>query len=159
MTSHYIIFSVAGTSYALPSQQVGHIEMVDEVTRVPNAPHFVDGVVFSRGEVVPALNLRARFGFDRVANDIRTRLLVVQAGGRAVGLIVDAAREFLTIPDAAIKPPNEALSGLSGTYLRGIATLGDRMVVVVDLDGLLDPDHFALAASSGLALPQAQEIP
>jgi purine-binding chemotaxis protein CheW len=158
MTNHYIIFSVAGTSYALPSQQVGHIEMVDDVTRVPNAPHFVDGVVFSRGEVVPALNLRARFGFDRVANDIRTRLLVVQARGRAVGLIVDAAREFLTIPDSAIKPPNEALTELSSHYLRGIATLGDRMIVLIDLDALLHPDHFAVAASSGLALPHTQEI-
>ena len=158
MTNHYIIFSVAGTSYALPSHQVGHIEMVDEVTRVPNAPHFVDGVVFSRGEVVPALSLRARFGFDRVANDTRTRLLVVHAGGRAVGLIVDAAREVLTIPESAIKPPSEALAGLSGGYLRGIATLGDRMIVLLDLDALLTSDSHAIAASSELAIADPQEI-
>ena len=157
MTNQYIIFSVAGTSYALPSHQVGHIEMVDEITRVPNAPHFVDGVVFSRGEVVPALSLRARFGFERAANDTRTRLLVVHSGGRAVGLVVDAAREFLTIPDAAIKPPNEALAGLSGRYLRGIATLGGRMIVLLDLDALLAPDTHTLAAS-GLAISHPQEF-
>ncbi len=60
--------------------------------------HFVDGVVFSRGAVVPAVNLRARFGFERAPYDARTRLIVVQHGGRSVGLIVDSAREFVTIP-------------------------------------------------------------
>ena len=58
------------------------MEMVEHITRVPNAPPFVDGVVFSRGQVVPVVNLRARFGFERVADDLRTRLMVV-AGGRA----------------------------------------------------------------------------
>ena len=139
MKENYIIFSVASTAYALPSEQVAHIEMVDEVTRVPNAPVYVDGVVFSRGEVVPALNLRTRFGFDRVAYTPQTRLIVIRFANRLVGLIADAAREFITIPDASIKPPNEALAGVSGTYLRGIATLGNRVVVVLDLEGLLVP--------------------
>ena len=64
-TDHYILFIVAGTTYALPSHEVAHVEMVEQITRVPNAPAFVDGVVFSRGQVVPAVNLRARFGFER----------------------------------------------------------------------------------------------
>ena len=62
---------------------------------MPNAAPFVDGVVFSRGQVVPALNLRARFGFERAAPDLRTRLLVVQSEGRSVGLVVDAAHRGL----------------------------------------------------------------
>ena len=79
----YILFSVAGTTYALPSAEVRHMEMLESITRVPNAPAFVDGVVFSRGQVVPVVNLRARFGFDRAEFDLRTRLIVVQAGGAA----------------------------------------------------------------------------
>ena len=79
MTEPFILFSVAGTTYALRSKDVAHIEMVDQVTAVPNAVHFVDGVVFSRGQVVPALNLRARFGFDKVPYDLSSRLLVVHA--------------------------------------------------------------------------------
>src|SRR5688572_32070380 len=98
---NYILFSVAGTSYALPSRDVAHIEMVETITRVPNAPPFVDGVVFSRGEVVPAVNLRARFGFERAPADVRTRLVIVKDDERAVGLIVDAAREFAEIQDDA----------------------------------------------------------
>ena len=143
---HYILFSVAGTSYALPSQQVAHVEMVEEITRVPNAASFVDGVVFSRGQVVPAVNMRVRFGFERAPRDLRTRLLVVQAAGRSVGLLVDACREFLTIPSTAIQPPGDGLTGIGARYISGIATLNDRLIVILDLGTLLDSAEPILAA-------------
>ena len=149
---NYIIFSVAGTTYALPSHEVGHIELVENVTRVPNAPPWVDGVVFSRGAVVPALNLRARFGFEPAPYDVRTRLIVVQRESRHVGLVVDSAREFLRIPDESIQPPNEGLTALSGRYLRGTATLGDRLIFVLDLTALLETA--TLPAGEGPAAPR-----
>ena len=156
MTDQFIVFELAGTSYALPSERVAHVEMVDGVTRVPNAAHFVDGVVFSRGAVVPAVSLRARFGFDREDYTARTRLLVVRAASRTVGLIVDSAREFLKIPADLIKPPHEAISGLSGKYLQGIASLGNRMILVLDLDAILTPEDTATAAAD--AVRDSQEI-
>ena len=145
-SDHYILFSVAGTTYALPSQQVAHVEMIEQITRVPNAAAFVDGVVFSRGQVVPAINMRVRFGFERSERDLRTRLLVVQTGGRSVGLLVDACREFLTIPPSAIHPPGDALTGIGAQYLAGIATIGDRIIVVLKLDVLLGSGDPILAA-------------
>ena len=141
----YILFGVAGTTYAVRSHLVLHMEMVEHVTPVPNAPTFVEGVVFSRGEVVPVINLRARFGFERTKVDLRTRLLVVQANGRRVGLMADEAREFLAIPDSAIRPPNEAIGGLSGNYLEGVATLGERIVLVLDLGVVVEPIPTAAA--------------
>ena len=143
---HYILFSVAGTAYALPSNQVAHVEMVEEITRVPNAAPCVDGVVFSRGQVVPAVNMRVRFGFERAPRDLRARLLVVQAAGRSVGLLVDACREFLTIPSSAIQPPGDGLTGVGARYISGIATLNDRLIVILDLDSLLDSAEPILAA-------------
>ena len=133
MTEPFILFTVAGTTYALRSKDVAHIEMVEQVTAVPNAAHFVDGVVFSRGQVVPALNLRARFGFEKAPYDLSSRLLVVHAAGRSVGLVVDAAREFVSLDPATIQPPNAALTGLSGRYLEGVANIGDRLILVLDL--------------------------
>ena len=133
MNETYILFTVAGTTYAARSHQVLHIEMVEHVTPVPNAPGFVEGVVFSRGQVVPVINLRARFGFERAPIDLRTRLLVVQNEGRRVGLMVDDAREFIAIAEGLIQPPNEAIGGLSGNYLDGVATLGDRVVLVLNI--------------------------
>jgi purine-binding chemotaxis protein CheW len=133
MTEPFILFTVAGTTYGLRSRDVAHVEMLDQVTPVPNAVSFVDGVVFSRGQVVPALNLRARFGFDKAPYDLSTRLLVVHDDGRRVGLVVDAAREFVAIDPAAIQPPSAALTGLSGRYLEGVANLGDRLILVLNL--------------------------
>jgi purine-binding chemotaxis protein CheW len=138
MTDNYILFAVAGTTYALRTRDVAHVEMVDQITAVPNASHFVDGVVFSRGQVVPALNLRARFGFEKVPNDLRTRLLVVQCNDRQVGLLVDSAREFIAIAPSAVQPPNQALTGVSGQYIEGIANLSDRLILILSLPGVLD---------------------
>jgi purine-binding chemotaxis protein CheW len=157
-TDQYVIFTVAGTFYALPSAQIAHVEMIEHITRVPNAPAFVDGVMFSRGNVVPAVNLRARFGFDRVPYDARTRLLVVQVDGRTVGLVVDAAREFVTFPEGLIRPPSEALVGMSGRYLRGIVTTDDRMVLILDLREVLDPEDVAAVVAARPAVPLAQEV-
>jgi purine-binding chemotaxis protein CheW len=145
----YILFSVAATTYALPSGEVRHMEMLEEITRVPNAPSFVDGVVFSRGQVVPVVNLRARFGFERVPFDLKTRLVVVQAGTRLIGQVADSAREFVSIPPEAIQPPNEALSGMSGRYVDGIATVRDRLILVLNLDRILNFDE---AQTVGLAV-------
>ena len=144
----YILFTVAGTTYALPSGEVRHMEMVENITRVPNAPAFIDGVAFSRGQVVPVVNLRARFGFERAAFDLRTRLIVVQSAGRLIGLVADAAREFVSIPPDAIQPPNDALAGMSGRYVDGIASMGDRLILVLSLDRIL---NFAEALTVGLA--------
>jgi chemotaxis signal transduction protein len=90
--------------------------------------------------------MRARFGFDRAAADLRTRLLVVQSHGRSVGLLVDGCREFLTIPAAAIHPPGDGLSGVGARYIAGIATIGDRLIVILNLDELLSSADPILAA-------------
>jgi purine-binding chemotaxis protein CheW len=147
-TGSYILLTVSGTTYAVPSGQVRHVEMIEEITQVPNAPAFVDGVVFSRGQVVPVVNLRARFGFDRAPFDLRSRLIVVQSGTRMIGLAADAAREFVNIPSDAIQPPNEALTGMSGRYVEGVASIGDRLILVLGLDRILNS---AEAQSVGLA--------
>ena len=134
----YILFSVAGTTYALPSDQVRHMEMVGQITAVPNAAPFIEGVAFSRGQVVPVVNLRVRFGFERATPDIRSRLLVVEVDHRQVGLLADTAREFVSIPDDVIHPPNEAIGGLSGNYVSGVATMGERIVLILNLTPLVD---------------------
>jgi len=145
-TETFILFSVAGTTYALRSADVQHMEMVEHVTRVPNAAPFVDGVVFSRGQVVPAVNLRARFGFERAPYDIRTRLIVVQSGGRHVGLIADDGREFLRVPAGAIQPPQDAMAGMSGRYIEGIVSVNNRLILVLNLAELLNVTEPLVAA-------------
>src|SRR5215213_10541985 len=117
----YVLCELAGATYAVRSDDIQQLEMVGAATPVPNAPAFVDGVVSLRGQVIPAVSLRARFGFPRAEHDARSRLVVVRAGARTVGLIVDSAREFATVTADAIKPLPEGIGGLSGRYLRGVA--------------------------------------
>ena len=130
----FILFELAGTTYGVPSRAVQQVELVEHITPVPNAPPAVEGVIFSRGQVIPAVNLRVRFGFEKSPHDLRTRLIVVNADSRMVGFIVDSAREFISIPSSAIQPPNEAISGLKGKYLEGIATLDERIILILNLD-------------------------
>jgi purine-binding chemotaxis protein CheW len=134
----YVLFELAGTTYAFPSHAVQRMEMVEHVTPVPNAPPFVDGIVFSRGRVVPAINLRRRFGFERVAYDMQSRLIVVSHADRAVGLIVDAAREFVTIPADVIQPAPEGLAGTTGNYLGGIAKLNGKVILILNVAEVLE---------------------
>jgi purine-binding chemotaxis protein CheW len=144
----FILFELSGTTYAVPAGLVQQMEMVERITPVPNAPPFVDGVVFARGQVVPALNLRVRFGFERIPYDLRTRLVVLADGGRTVGLIVDSAREFLSIPTASIQPPPDAVSGLSGRYLAGIANVDDRLILILEVGEVLNFSDLTPLSSS-----------
>jgi purine-binding chemotaxis protein CheW len=134
----FVLFELAGTTYGVRSRFVQQMEMIEHITPVPNALPAVEGVVLARGQVIPALNLRVRFGFEKIPYDLRSRLMVVNKRGRTLGLIVDAAREFFSIPDAAIEPPPEAITGLSGKYLEGIATVKGRMILVLNLDEVID---------------------
>ena len=137
----FILFELANTTYGVRSRFVQQIEMIDDVATVPNAHPAVEGVVLVRGQVIPALNLRTRFGFERIERELRSRLVVINTGTRVVGLVVDTAREFLKIPAESIEPPPEALTGLSGHYLEGTATIGERMILILDLDAVLDLDY------------------
>lgn len=142
----FILFELAGTTYGVRSRFVQQIEMIDDVASVPNAHPAVEGVALIRGQVIPALNLRTRFGFERIQRDLRSRLVVINTGSRVVGLVVDTAREFIKISAESIEPPPEALTGLSGHYLEGIASIGERMILVLNLDAVLDLEYELEAA-------------
>lgn len=148
----YVIFELAGSIYGIPSQNVRHIEMFEHVTLVPNANPAIDGVVFSRGQVIPALNLRVRFGFPRTANTLRTRIIFASIHQRTVGLIVDAAREFKNLPLDQIGPIEGTLTGIHGKYLKAVTKIDERLVLILDLEAVLNVADVQLP-------PEAEKIP
>lgn len=129
----FILFQIAGSTYGVRSESVHQVEMIEHVTPLPGAPHYIDGVIYTRGQVIPAINLRLRFGFDKIPYDVRSRLVVVNPSGRKVGLVVDTAREFARIPVSSIRPPHEVIDDVNDKYLEGIATLGERIVLVLNI--------------------------
>jgi chemotaxis signal transduction protein len=151
-TESYVLFELAGSIYGIPSADVRHIEMFEHVTLVPNANPAIDGVVFSRGQVIPALNLRVRFGFPREHNTLRTRIVFATVHDRTVGLIVDTAREFRNLPTDSIGPIEGTLTGINGKYLRAVTKVGERLVLILDLEAVLNVDDVQLP-------PEAQTAP
>src|SRR5262245_14603390 len=133
----YVLFELAGAHYALSSRDVQHIEMLEHITPVPNTAPFVEGVVFSRGQVIPAMNLRVRFGFPKAPYTARTRIIIAQSMQRVVALIVDAAREFRSIPQNTIRPIEETLTGIDENYLQGVATVNERLLLILNLKSIL----------------------
>jgi len=158
----YVLFELAGAQYGLRSREVQHIEMLEHVTPVPNTAASVEGVVFSRGRVIPAMNLRLRFGFPRVPHTMQTRIIIVQAEQRTVALIVDAARQFRSIADQSIRPIEEAITGLNDNYLRGVAMVNDRLVLLLNLEAVLTPgsaERLADAVRDVVREPNSLNLP
>lgn len=135
----YIIFQVAETTYAVSTEFVQQMEMVEQITRVPNSYSFVDGVVYLRGQIVPVINLRARFGLERQPYDLRSRLIVLNLSGRVVGLAVDTAREYLAISDDQILPPPASLQYEGSNFISGVVSMQERLVLVLDVIKVITP--------------------
>jgi len=132
-----VVFSLAGELYGLDISRVQGIIKMPEVTRVPRAASFVEGVINLRGEIVPIIDLRKRFGLGQHENSPDTRIISVEMGDHLVGLIVDAVEEVLNIPSGIIDPPPDLVTPVDSAYLRGIAKLQDRLVILLDLDRVL----------------------
>ncbi len=147
----YILFRLGETTFAVASAIVQELELVEDITPVPNASSYVEGIVLVRGCVVPVINLRARFGMPRISWDQQARIIVLDIKGRKVGLLVDAAREFLEISGKDVQPPPNTVSGISTQLLDGVAVLGDRLVLILDIEKLL-------SASEAEALPRHKEV-
>jgi len=134
----FVLFQIASTTYAIRSRDVQQMEMIEHVTPVPSTPPYVEGVVFLRGQVIPVLNLRLKFGLPKVPYNLQTRLLVVRHKDRMVGLAVDTCREFVRIPPESFQPPPEAISEFSKRYLQGFAILNQRPVLILDVGAILE---------------------
>jgi len=145
----YVLFTLMGTTYAISSEKIEQMEMVGPITPVPSAPLPVKGIVFLRGRVVPVVDLRLRFGFPPVNYDLKTRLIVIKHKQGPVGLIVDGSREFVAIPDEAIQPTPEGITDLSGKYLTGLARIGERPVLIMNTDELLNMEEIKKLAPLG----------
>lgn len=153
-TETYVLFELAGSVYGISSRNVQHIDMVEHVTLVPNANPAIDGVVFSRGEVIPALNLRTRFGFPREEKTLRSRIIFATVHERTVGMLVDAAREFVNLAASDISPIEETLTGINGRYLKAVTKINERLVLILDLDAVLNVNDVQIPAVPQAALTQ-----
>jgi purine-binding chemotaxis protein CheW len=108
------------------------------VTRVPNAPHFVEGIINLRGKVIPVIDLRKRLNLFSDSEPGRgSRIMVVQVGGKTTGFIVDSVSQVLRIPTTIIEPPPDVASGVDAEYITGVCKLEDRLLIILDFGKIL----------------------
>lgn len=136
----YICFQVGEARYALPLGPVAQVLRFENVTPVPMAPGFVEGILNLGGEVVPVINLRSRFGQGRGQPNRRSRVLVVEREGAKHGLLVDGVKEILELEEASILTGGPPLAGLKAELVAGIAKVREHLVIILEGSRLLEVD-------------------
>lgn len=136
-----VSFKIGSEEFGVDILKVQEINRMLEVTRVPNAPEHVDGVINLRGKVIPIINLRRRFGMERKERDKDTRIVVVELSGKVVGFVVDAVSEVLRIPRSVTEPPPSLVAGIEAEYITAVGKLEDRLLILLDLEKILSGDE------------------
>ena len=136
-----IVFQLNDEEYAISVQQVGSIERMQKITRVPRTANFVKGVINLKGIVTPVIDLRTRFGIEPIDFQDATRIIIVYMEDMEVGLIVDAANDVLDIPESAIEPAPEVVGVVDIDYIEGVAKLENRLLILLNLQKVLSRDE------------------
>lgn len=132
-----VTFNLGNEEYAVDILKVQEINRMKEITRVPNSPNYVEGVINLRGKVIPVVNLRNRFGLMDKENDEHSRIMIMDIQGITMGLVVDAVSEVLRIPLETVEPTPPMASNISTEFIKGIAKLDERLIILLDMDRLL----------------------
>ena len=132
-----VSFEIGEEKFGVEILCVKEIIRILSITRVPGSPDFVEGVINLRGQVVPVVDLRRRLGIGRKEFDATTRMIVVELGGQQVGFIVDVVSQVLRIPAETIEPPPQMVTGVDSEYIQGLTRVGDRLLMLLDLQRIL----------------------
>jgi purine-binding chemotaxis protein CheW len=132
-----VAFRIGRETFGLPISAVREIVRVPDVTAVPNAPEHIEGVINLRGQIVPVVDLRKRFGAKQITPHKKNRIVVVEAETRLIGLIVSSASEVLRIPPSEIEPPASMFQEGELNFITGVGKLKDRLVILLDLKKIL----------------------
>ncbi|UFU01046.1 chemotaxis protein CheW [Radiobacillus kanasensis] len=136
-----IVFQLQNEEYAIPVQQVGSIERIEHITRVPQTEEFVKGVINLRGVITPIIDLRKRFGMDEAEFTDSTRIIIVYMNDLEVGLIVDAAYDVIDIPTEQIEPTPEVIGTVNVDYIEGVAKIDSRLLILLNMERVLASDE------------------
>ena len=151
-----ISFIVGEEEYGLDILRVKEVIRLREITRLPRAPSFVKGIINLRGDVIPIIDLRDKFGLERQDFTAMTRVIVVDVDGRLIGMVVDAASQVVRVPADQIEPPPPIVGGLSVEFIKGVGKLDERLIILLNIDRILSTQEKVELARLG-NLAQAPE--
>lgn len=132
-----IVFKLDGEEYAVSVRQVGSIERILPITRVPGTPNFVKGVTNLRGVVTPVIDLKTRFNGQTTEFTDSSRIIIVYLDDLTVGIIVDEANDVIDIPENTIEPKPEVIGSIEVEYISGVVKIDKRLLILLDLEKVL----------------------
>ena len=136
-----VVFDLASEAYGVDIGAVREIIRMQDITKVPRTPEFVEGVINLRGKVIPVVDLRKRFMLPVAEQNDDNRIVVVDIGGQDIGVVVDAVTEVLRILSDSVEPPSSVITTTDSDYLMGICKLESRMIILLDLERVLSDDE------------------
>jgi purine-binding chemotaxis protein CheW len=132
-TLQAVTFALGSEEYGVDIAQVQEINRMVTITHVPRAPQFMEGVINLRGQLIPIIDLRTRFGMERSELTKNTRIVVTEIGNKRIGMVVDSVSEVLRIPVEQIEDAPDLVAGVETEYIRGVGKMGDRLIIMLDL--------------------------
>lgn len=140
-----VAFSLGQETYGVDIGQVREIIPIQKIVPVPRAPEFVEGIINLRGKVIPVLDLRKHFGFEKKEPNPAQKIVLTESGGESIGVIVDSVSSVLRIAQDSIEPPAAVITGDQIEYIKGIAKVDDSLIVLLDLTRIIsDAENRAL---------------
>lgn len=150
-TVQLVTFRLGEEQFGVPIAAVQEIVRLPDITPIPEAPRFVEGVINLRGRIIPVLDLGRRLRLPDRPRTRKARILIVEVDRRQVGLIVDGASEVLRLPASALEPPPPMISGIGVEYLAGVGKLEGQLLVLLDLGKVLNPGDLRRAEAPAAA--------
>ncbi len=144
-----VTFMLNSEEYGVDILKVHEINRMKEITKVPNSPPYVEGVINLRGKVIPIVNLREKFGLPGKDSDEHSRIMIMDIRGVTMGLIVDSVSEVLRIPSSIVEPPPPMSTDRATEFIMGIAKQEDRLIILLDIDRLFGDTGAALLENKG----------
>ncbi len=137
-SSKYVIFGMGDEQFAVNIEQVDSIERVSEMTKVPQAPHFMQGFTDLRGEVISVVDLKALLDIGTVDLSKDPRLIIAQIENLKIALLVDEAKEVLDLESDIVEEPPKMVGGVKKEYIQGVARLEDRLIIIMNMNNVLN---------------------
>lgn len=144
----FLTFTLGPEEYAIDILRVQEIRGYDQVTAIANSPPFIKGVINLRGAIVPIIDLRIKFNLPNITYDQFTVVIILNVGERIVGVVVDSVSDVLALEAQSIKPPPEFGGSFDTQYLLGLATVGERMLILVEIEKLMSSREMALVSEA-----------
>jgi len=153
----FISFSVGDEEYGLELLRVKEVIRVREITWLPKAPSFVKGIINLRGDVIPIIDLRDKFGLEAKEATAMTRVIVVEVEGKLMGMVVDSASQVVRIPVDQIDPPPPVFGGVSQDFITGVGKIDDKLIILLNSDAILTAEERTQLGSLHEQEPQGNQ--